>query len=56
MKVYLACLEHDCGCADTTVKGVFTSYDEAEKFAEEQLALPENKYFSYSLVQEFEVQ
>ena len=56
MKVYLACLEHDCGCQDTKVVGVFYSYGDAEKFAEEQLALPENKYFVYSLVQDFEVQ
>lgn len=53
MTVYLAYLEHDCGCQDKTVVGVFYNRDDAENFAYTQLELKENSYFKLCGVEEF---
>lgn len=47
MKLYLAYLEHDCGCRDTTVVGVYDDYESASKAADLALSAPENSYFVY---------
>lgn len=55
MIIYLAYLEHDCGCRDTTIVGAFYDEEEAGEFANEQLKLPKNEYFTHCGVQEIEV-
>lgn len=55
MKIYLAYLECDAGCQDRTIIGAFFIKEQAEKFSENAINLPDNKYFTNHGVEEIEV-